>query len=634
MIALPQLSFNLLLALARQAPNLLTAQELENKVWPGLIVSPATITKRVALLREAIGDDAEHPKYVSVVRGRGYRLIAPVCRVDSATGAAQSNGSTATLSKPTQLRILSFSLLALLLVFTIFIAYQFTTKANTDRVTGYAQSVDQTVSDPAKTHQDIPDLSIAVLPFISHNESSSDNFVAEGLAEEIINLLVAVESLEVVARTSSFTFRESGETVDVIARKLGSKHILEGSVQRYGERIRVTAQLIDAQSGYHLWAQKYDRPFTDIIAVQDDIALNIVTALKVKLKGLENLDSTGTLTTNAEAYALYLQGRKLFHDRFTLGKQGLDGAVAAFSAATRIDPDFARAWSGLGASLWLQPAYTGSQDKDRYRLRARQAALRALEINPDLPEALSVIAAVHWLYGEFEHAMVQFEHAIRQPVGDSNVRLWAGMFLNSVGYTNQAYALYEQAYQVDPLNQNLIGYLAASLLARGEPEKTLSLRRSQSDTMWKDYNLGIALLRNGDFDAARQLLADYQMPDGTLPSALVELAIAAVAHPEKRQVAENVILEAVRSGQMEQRIAFELFYIMESPAIFELNTNLPTGMLALRLSDIVWSTRGSALRQDKRFHTWAREIGLVDFWDSKGWPNRCQPVSNGEFECV
>jgi TolB-like protein/DNA-binding winged helix-turn-helix (wHTH) protein len=633
-IPLPHLSFELLLVLARHAPNLISSKNLESEVWDGLMVSPATITKRVALLREAIGDDAEHPEYVAVVRGRGYRLVAPVSRVGSKMeDRADKSRVAAGIHKYGRSRFLTLVLLSVFVTLTVFLAFQSKTGNDVGPASIRSQSIDEKISEKAITTRNIPNLSIAVLPFVTLGESIDDNFIADGIAEEIINLLVAVETLHVVARTSSFTFRNSLDTVDVIARKLRTKHILEGSVQRYGERIRVTAQLIDAAAGYHLWSQRYDRPFNDIIAVQDDIALNITAALQVKLKEMEHPNSAKALTGNAEAYSLYLKGRKLFHDRLELGSPGLSGAVTSFSAATRIDPGFARAWSGLSASLWLQPAYEDSQDRAGYRPRAKLAALTALQIDPNLPEALSVIASLHWLGGDFEQASTQFEHALKQPVADSNVRLWAGMFLDSVGYADQAYALYEEAYQLDPLNQNLIGTLSSALSRRGEGAKALSLRQTQIDHEWLDFSLGITRLENGDLNEASDLLSDFRMPFGILPARYVDLSIAVIADPESRPAAERAVFEAIKSGELDQRVAFELFRIMGSPAMFEMYMDLPIGIYANRVFDVAWSNRGSAIRQDGRFHTWASEIGLVDFWNSHGWPRHCQPVSENTFEC-
>jgi TolB-like protein/DNA-binding winged helix-turn-helix (wHTH) protein/Flp pilus assembly protein TadD len=633
-IPLSRLSFDLLLVLARHAPNLITAEELESEVWAGLVVSPTTIRKRVALLREAIGDDAEHPKYISVVRGQGYRLVPPVDRVETETeDRVDKNGVTAGIRKSGRPGLITLAIVAVFVSLAVFLAFQLETDTDAGSASTGAQGIDEAFSEHSLSSRNIPDLSIAVLPFVILGESTGDSYIADGIAEEIINLLAAVETLQVVARTSSFTFRDSADTVDVIARKLRTKHILEGSIQRYGERIRVTAQLIDAGAGYHLWSQRYDRPFTEIIELQDDIALNITTALKVKLKELERPDSAAALTRNAEAYALYLQGRKLFHDRLELGVAGLGRAVASFTAATRIDPGFARAWSGLSASLWLQPAYDDSQDLAGYRPRANQAALTALRIEPDLPEALSVVASLHWIRGDFEQARAHFEHALQRPVADSNVRLWAGLFLDSVGYADQAYALYEEAYQLDSLNQNLVGILASSLTARGDPEKAVGLLHAQIDHEWRDFNQGITLLANGDFEEARQLLADFRMPFGILPARYVDLAITAVAAPESRPVAENAIFEALKTGEMEQRVAFELFRIMGSPAMFEMNTGLPIGIFANRVFAVALSSRGSSIRQDKRFHNWARENGLVEFWNAHGWPDPCQPVSDSTFEC-
>lgn len=144
------------------------------------------------------------------------------------------------------------------------------------------------------------------------------------------------------------------------------------------------------------------------------------------------------------------------------------------------------------------------------------------------------------------------------------------------------------------------------------------MRRAQINHEWRDYNLGITLLAKGDFNQARQLLSDFRMPFGILPARYVDLAITAIAAPESRPAAESAIFEAVRSGEIEQRVAFELFRLMGSSAMFEMNTGLPIGILSLRVFTVAWSNRGSAIRRDRRFHTWARETGLVEFWNLNG----------------
>jgi tetratricopeptide (TPR) repeat protein len=221
----------------------------------------------------------------------------------------------------------------------------------------------------------------------------------------------------------------------------------------------------------------------------------------------------------------------------------------------------------------------------------------------------------------------------KRPVPDSAVRLWAGIFLDSVGFTNQAYGLYQKANHLDPFNQNLVNYLARSLLIRGEPEKALSLWRGSVDQTGRGFNLGITWLAMGDFDEARRLLSNFQTPAGASPSRYVDLVIDAVADPQNGPAAENTIFEAERTGEIGPGEAFDLFWLMGSAALFDVQTDLAPGIQMLRVSAIAWSTQGAEFRGDGRFHTWAQDIGLVDFWNVHGWPDYCQPGLDGAFEC-
>ena len=201
--------------------------------------------------------------------------------------------------------------------------------------------------------------SIAVLPFADLSEDNSGEYFSEGMSEELLNLLVKVPDLRVAARTSSFAYK--GEQVDVrdVARELGVDTVLEGSVRKSQNRVRITAQLIDAETGYHLWSDTYDRELEDIFAVQDEISAEIVKALKVTLGGTD--EETQIMvreapTSNVEAYQLYLQARHQWKRR---GEEPLRKSIELFDQALALDPEFARAYAGLAAAYVVLPGYAG-----------------------------------------------------------------------------------------------------------------------------------------------------------------------------------------------------------------------------------------------------------------------------------
>ncbi|MGD8636982.1 MAG: adenylyl cyclase, partial [Gammaproteobacteria bacterium] len=192
--------------------------------------------------------------------------------------------------------------------------------------------------------------SIAVLPFVNMSDDEDNEFFSDGLSEELLNVLAQVEGLRVAARTSSFYFKDSNEDVRSIASKLGVDHLLEGSVRRSGDRIRVTAQLIKADDGFHLWSDTYDYTVDDVFRIQDEISLAVVDALKVNLLGKERERLTKRATTNVEAHNLYLRGRQFLHLR-TL--ESIRQARKLFQQAVRMDPGYALAYSGLSDSIQL-----------------------------------------------------------------------------------------------------------------------------------------------------------------------------------------------------------------------------------------------------------------------------------------
>jgi serine/threonine protein kinase/TolB-like protein/Tfp pilus assembly protein PilF len=314
----------------------------------------------------------------------------------------------------------------------------------------------------------ISEKSIAVLPFLDLSEKQDQGYFSDGLSEELINLLAQIQDLQVIARTSSFHFQGKQVSIAEIAATLGVAHVLEGSVRRAGNTVRVTAQLIRADSGVHLWSQTYDRDVKDIFQVQDEISAAVVAALKLKLLPAQGMDPHRS--DNPEAYNQYLLARQ-FGRRGNL--QDIERALAAYRRATVLDPGFAAAYAGLSFS---ETAIANSMQDAAGFARARDAAEKALALAPQLVDAYRARALLRMETLDFAGARADDEKALALAPGESTVQSLYGVELASFGRIPQAIAAMNKAIELDPLN----GYAWA--------------------------NAGLFLTANGDYTAARRAL--------------------------------------------------------------------------------------------------------------------------------
>jgi TolB-like protein len=287
--------FQVLQILLQQAGEMVTREELQKRIWPAdtFVDFDHGLNNAVKKLREALGDDAENPRFIETLSKRGYRFIAPV--EEAGDGARSFAGPPASVT------------------------------------------VD----------------SIAVLPFTSMSPDSEDEFFADGMTEEIINALAQIEQLHVVARTSAFSFKGKYIDVRTVGKRLNVRTVLLGSVRRAGNEVRITTQLVNVEDGYHLWSDRYDREVKDIFEIQDEIARSIAERLKVTLKGREQERLVKAGTNNLEAYQLYVKGRALLYRR----GGAISRAAECFEREVALDPDYALAWAGLADSYTVLGYY-------------------------------------------------------------------------------------------------------------------------------------------------------------------------------------------------------------------------------------------------------------------------------------
>ncbi len=384
--------------------------------------------------------------------------------------------------------------------------------------------------------------SIAVLPFVNMSEDKGNEYFSDGLAEEILNVLAQVPELRVTARTSSFQFKGKNEDLKSVAQKLNVANILEGSVRKEANRVRITAQLINASDGYHLWSQSYDRELNSIFEVQEDIARSVAEALKVKLLKSHMPPSRGD---NPKAYNAYLQGK--FHmERRT--KEDLERAVDYYQKAIELDPEYALAWAGLAETrLWqLREAYVNQDEGLKWM---RHAVEKAVELDKNLGEAYAVQGMASALYDwDWAAAQESLQRALELNPGSAQVLYSAARPYFILGPLNRAIAMYQRAAELDPLSATAYQSLGATsfyaghltqaeaavkraleivpqhasgrnilgrvYLAQGKVHESLAEMLKVSDPAWRLHGLALtyhALGKKKEADAALgELIKNYQ----------------------------------------------------------------------------------------------------------------------------
>lgn len=631
-VPVPRLSFKLLLSLARHAPNVVSTQQLETEVWAGLVVDRGTVNKRVLLLRKALGEDKGTDPYIAVIRGSGYRLIAQVDRIDPSPDTPIQEDTTRQSwfqRSSSAIRTTSYGLLGLVAVLALYHGFQST----------FVTTAEPGVEGDATTHTH-PMLpfysrkSIAVLPFVDLSDGQTYQYLGDGIAEEIINLLADMDGLGVAARTSSFAFRDSSSTTGEIAAKLRVGIILEGSIRHSGKRIRVTAQLIDTQTGYHIWSKNYDRTLDEVFEVQDDIAFNIAQSLKLTLDESDAPDSRSATTGDIEAFALYLKGRELFNDRIHLRAEGLREALDYFSKAVKQDPTFARAHAGIASVYWLLTSYDDSLDKDAYFELAEASANFALEFDPVSTDALAALASIHSARGDIEQAGALFEQIRIIGSNDTNIDFWEAMLHIRLGYFDELIEPLTEVYRLDPFNEHIGWSLAAALNFSGKPAEAARILEELEHFTYRQYVLGLTAINQKNYLQARELLRDARMRSGVLPAVYADLLVDALETPGLKEAAARKFISAAETGELTELVSFEALLILGSPHAFDLGIDPLSDITRIQIHAQLWNNWAVALRQDPGFKDWVTKLGYADFWRRHGWPDRCRPTGPDDFECI
>ena len=479
-------AFDVLRYLVENAGRLVTQDELLEALWPETYVNQEVLRKYILEIRKVLGDRPEKPEFIETVTKRGYRFIAPVVD-ESAPVLDQSTAEPADLSTtemksgvaateeaaiedqavretaaPQQQassgdrRMRKLAIIQMLAVIAA------------AALSGYLWFARNRPNAPSTNKT-----SIAVLPFVDLSPAKDQAYFSDGFAEQLINDLAQVSGLKVVGRSSSFQFR--GKDVDLrdVGRKLGVANVLEGSVQRDGNHVRVTAELVKTADGFQLWSQTYDREINDILAVQDEIALAAAGALQLKLLGSTGQPVASTLRSeNPEAYQAYLQA-KYFSARGQ-AKEDLNKALSYADQAIKLDPNYASAWAQRSQVLETMSGLGLIESNGGFR-KARESAEKAIALDPNLAAGYLRLARIQMSHDwDWDGADASLKKAAMLEPGSAEVAHGRAYLERRLGRVDEAIELYKLSIALDPLRSNSHLALADELYRVGRYEEALA----------------------------------------------------------------------------------------------------------------------------------------------------------------
>ena len=468
--------------------------------------------------------------------------------------------------------------------------------------------------------------SIAVLAFSDLSAEGNQGYFADGIAEEILNVLAHVNGLKVASRTSSFQFRKSDLGATAIAQKLGVRHILEGSVRKAGDTVRISAQLIDASTDQHEWSQSFDRPLStaNLFAIQDEIAKSIVEHLAATMESAADLASPMARkadTASEDAYDLYLKGRALFIARST---QNLVAAIAPLRAAVAKDPKFARAWEMLGAVLCLG-RYWNYGDAADYRAGV-DAIDTALRLDPNLSLAYAVRGQIQidMIPGQdgaigWDDSLASDSRAIEHDATDATAYAYRGETYAALGYFDRALSDYQRCQDVDPGYGVCRGHVARTYFYVGRTDDALSQLEvvMANGYFWLDIDAAQAIAARGDRFGVLAILWRTYQGDPELIRPLFRALTDPTFNDRDRQDAVALVIKTK-------------------------NTFVPSALLILKayeqitsatMDPPIWWTRDDAWVQSQSRKRLMESWHLPQYWRKHGFPPQCRAKGESDFEC-
>jgi TolB-like protein/lipoprotein NlpI len=474
------------------------------------------------------------------------------------------------------------------------------------RATELLEGLKQAATEQAVVATDVPaepDNSIAVLPFVNMSSDEEQEYFSDGLSEELLNLLAKIPQLHVAARTSSFSFKGKDLEVTEIASRLKVAHVLEGSVRKHNQQLRITAQLIRADNGYHLWSETYDRQLDNIFEIQEEIAISVVDALKITLLN----EAPKTRKTNTAAYQLFLEGQYL---KRQISGDSLLKAIEAFNQAVEIDPSYAPAWAEMADTyLWVGGSEKFSREEGH--ALADQAIEKAISIDPEYAFAYYV-RGISWIFSkkEFSRGIEDFEHALQ--LEPNNAFLIAAMGKGALvtGQFDLAIAQYQEALALEPVVPEFYWFIGKAYLSSGRMDEAEASFRKLLDLSPDSYgslDLWETLFLKGELEAALAHLAALGNAAGPLSITHYALGNSVKANEYLAELIENA------ADSYPYAIAQVYGYRGDKDKTFEwLNTMLENGN---QFSTFILSDAAlRSIHSDPRWPDFLAELGVLEFW--------------------
>jgi TolB-like protein len=606
-IPLPPKAFEALLYFVERRGELLEKTTLMKAIWPNIIVEENSLNQNISVIRRALGESPGEHRFIVTEPGRGYRFVADVGVV--AESPSQFAGSA--LVRPPS---------------------------------SNGASALESASGQRK--------SIAVLAFSNLTGDPAKEYFGDGMAEELIHTLARIPGLEIPSRTSSFAYKGRNADIRQIARDLGVSMILEGSVRSAGDRIRVTAQLVNAESGFHIWSQTFDRQFSDVFQLQDELAGAILQKLELNLgRRSRPLLKDDPPTRNVEAYRLYLQARATYFSA-GLTADRVERMIEILERSISLDPDFPRAHAlrGLALGMQVQMGSRGPEVLDE----AMQEAERARALDPALPDAYALLSTLQAGRGQWCAADASFCHAIALDPKEPSTYLTRAVYgLAPTGHLLEAIEQASTCYQLAPAmvgaavslaglhslagqEAEVADYLSVITDLGAPPQAPVPIFRSQS-----------ARRAGRNAEAAEHMMV--MMPPGVRAlgsDGILKLVFTAFADDTGKSSAAISALRALQAALDPQiadawpmAILMLNWYAMlgaldDAYAIAErIATSFErTGRLILINLPPIWLPELKAFRQDPRFREFTTRLGFVDYWRAHGPPDGCE-LKDGKLMC-
>jgi TolB-like protein/DNA-binding winged helix-turn-helix (wHTH) protein len=590
-------SMAVLLALARADGAVVSRNALLDEVWPGAAVTDDVLTHCIVELRKAFDDSAQDPRFIETIPKKGIRLVAQVARIEKEAASKR-------LGRGFAVAIIAVILTGIVVVWSL--------------------RQERPPSLPP-----VEGTTLAVLPFSDLSPGGEHELFADGLTDELIARLTLLEGLHITGRASSFHFKGRGEDVRSVGEELDVSHVLDGSVRRLGDELKVTARLTDVETGFHVWTESYERRIEDRLEVQEQVAEAVAEALSVGL-GVGDLANIVGGTSNVAAYEEYLAG-----DAASIGANpDTIVAIAHFERATELDPGYALAWARLAEEYHIATWNWGGGEPYRFGERRDQAIAMALSLAPESPQVVAVSAQLKIQKGQYREARLLLDDLHRR-FGDRDVRtaiVYVDLSLK-IGHLGDAYWALSNILRRDPLNPMIPNYLSHLYLLQGRPDDGLAeIERGIQNDMQSLGLLHVAppmALATGRRDMIEKWLKKLieWLDEEWLDVYTFEDAILERLDDRDALLEFLAGIQSTASGvSIDMKIATWAAYLGDDE-------------MALRSLDrakdpwVFWSPVLKRVRQTDEFKRILVDTGIVDYWREFGWGSFCKPTEGDDFEC-